>query len=99
MDYTCIETNTDLRDYLKELDNRNQHILALDIEADLFLHSYGIKLCLIQIYDGYNKVLIDPLQIDNNTLRILFENRNTLKVMYDAASDLSLLKNDLPPQN
>lgn len=93
MDYTYIETDTDLRDYLEELRNTNQHTLALDTEADLFRYSYGKKLCLIQIYDGSNKILIDPLQIDNDTLRILFENRNILKVMYDAASDLNLLKN------
>lgn len=95
MDYTYIERKTDLRHYLKELEDNNNKILALDIEADMFLHSYGEKLCLIQINDGINKLIIDPLKIDNDTLRLLFENRDILKVMYDAASDLFLLKNTL----
>ncbi|MDP3298163.1 MAG: hypothetical protein Q8N09_11375, partial [Thermodesulfovibrionia bacterium] len=51
------------------------------------------KLCLTQIFDGVNNIIIDPFKIDNNTLKLLFENTNILKVMYDAGSDLSLLKN------
>ena len=40
-----------------------------------------------------NNIIIDPFKIDNDTLKLLFENTNILKVMYDAGSDLSLLKN------
>jgi ribonuclease D len=47
----------------------------------------------VQIFDGTNKVLIDPLDIDNHTLKAFFESRNILKIVYDASSDSSLLKN------
>jgi ribonuclease D len=47
----------------------------------------------VQIFDGANKVLIDPLEIDNQTLKSFFESRNILKIVYDAGSDSSLLKN------
>jgi ribonuclease D len=40
-----------------------------------------------------NNIIIDPFKIDHDTLKLLFENTNILKVMYDAGSDLSLLKN------
>ncbi|MEW6602113.1 MAG: hypothetical protein AB1499_14160, partial [Nitrospirota bacterium] len=42
---------------------------------------------------GVNSVIIDPFKIDVDTLKLLFENKDVLKVMYDAGSDLSLLKN------
>jgi ribonuclease D len=47
----------------------------------------------VQIFDGAESVIIDPLQIDSQSLKFLFENRDILKIMYDAASDSSLLKN------
>lgn len=38
-------------------------------------------------------MIIDPLAIDKHSLKLLFENRDILKIMYDASSDSSLLKN------
>ncbi len=93
MDYIKIENRAELRSYLKKFKEKGLHIIALDIEAESNLHSYGEKLCLTQIFDGENKIIIDPLDIDNDTLKLLFENPNIMKVMYDAGSDLSLLKN------
>ena len=68
-------------------------VVALDIEAELNLHHYGQRLCLVQIYDGVNKILLDPFDIDTQTLKYFFEDRNILKIVYDAGSDSSLLKN------
>jgi ribonuclease D len=65
----------------------------LDTEGENNLHAYGEALGLVQVFDGTDKVIIDPLQIDRDTLKLLFENRDILKIMYDAASDSSLLKN------
>ena len=93
MTYIYITSKDELRLYLKNVEDKKHYVIALDIEAELFLHAYGEKLCLIQIFDGVKKILIDPFNIDNYTLKILFENKNVLKVMYDASSDLSLLKN------
>ncbi len=93
MNYIYIENKSDLRAYLEELADKGHSIIALDIEAESNLHAYGEKLCLAQIFDGVSRVIIDPLGIDRNTLRLLFESTGILKVMYDAGSDLSLLKN------
>ena len=93
INYFKIESSVELRSYLKQLDDKKQNIIALDIEAESNLHAYGEKLCLTQIFDGINSVIIDPFKIDNGSLKLLFENPKILKVMYDAGSDLSLLKN------
>jgi ribonuclease D len=93
MDYTYITKRSELIAYLDSLDEQKNCVIALDIEAELNLHAYGEKLCLVQIFDGANKILIDPLEIDNHTLKAFFESRNILKIVYDASSDSSLLKN------
>ncbi|MBI4683528.1 MAG: hypothetical protein HY757_10585 [Nitrospirae bacterium] len=93
MNYISIDNKAGLRSYLEKFEDKGLHIIALDIEAESNLHAYGEKLCLIQIFDGVNSLIIDPLKIDNYTLKLLFENTDILKVMYDAGSDLSLLKN------
>lgn len=93
MNYIKIEKRSELRAYLKKFEEKGLHTIALDIEAESNLHAYGERLCLTQIFDGVNSIVIDPFGIDNDTLRLLFENTDVLKVMYDAGSDLSLLKN------
>ncbi|RJQ50221.1 MAG: hypothetical protein C4538_00565 [Nitrospiraceae bacterium] len=95
MNYINIDSRAALRAYLEKFKNKGLHVIALDIEAESNLHAYGERLCLIQVFDGVNSVIIDPFGIDNATLKLLFENTNILKVMYDAGSDLSLLKNTI----
>ncbi len=84
-----------MRSYLKRFKEKEEHIIALDIEADCNRHAYGEKLCLIQVFDGENRVIIDPLDIDTRTLKRLFEDPNVLKIMYDAGSDMALLQNSM----
>ena len=93
MDYIWIDGKAELRSYLQDFAESRRYIMAVDIEAESNLHAYGEKLCLIQIFDGVNQVIIDPLEMDADAPRALFEDRTILKVMYDASSDLSLLKN------
>jgi ribonuclease D len=93
MDYKYIKTRDELYAYLRRFEFKKTYTLALDIEAELNRHAYGEKLCLVQIYDGTENVIIDPLEIDIETLRHFFENRYILKIMYDASSDSSLMKN------
>jgi ribonuclease D len=93
MNYKLIKNNSELSSYLSIFEDQKNSIIALDTEAELNLHAYGETLCLVQIFDGVNKVLIDPFKIGKELLRSFFENRNILKIIYDAASDLSLLKN------
>jgi len=93
MNYTYIKSKNRLQSYLRDFEAKKQYVMALDIEAESNLHSYGERLCLIQIFDGIDTILVDPFQIDDATLKLLFENTSILKVMYQASSDLSLLKN------
>jgi ribonuclease D len=93
MNYKFIKNNSELSSYLSTFEDKKSAIIALDTEAELNLHAYGETLCLVQIFDGANKVLIDPFKIDKELLKSFFENRNILKIIYDAASDLSLMKN------
>jgi len=93
LNYIKIENKAGLRSYLEKFKEKGLHIIAIDIEAESNLHAYGEKLCLIQIFDGVNSIIIDPFKIDIETLKLLFGNKDILKVMYDAGSDLSLLKN------
>jgi ribonuclease D len=92
-DYCYLNKKEELFSYLESLEDKKCYMVALDIEAELNLHAYGETLCLIQIFDGTDRIIIDPLEIDNTGLKTLFENRNILKIMYDASSDSSLLKN------
>lgn len=93
MNYKYIKNRHELRSYLDSFEEKKPYVIALDIEAELNLHAYGEDLCLIQIFDSTDKIIIDPLEIDNHILKVLFESRNILKIVYDASSDLSLLKN------
>jgi ribonuclease D len=93
MTYKFIKTNHELSSYLTIFEDKKVSTIALDTEAELNLHAYGETLCLVQIFDGADKVLIDPFKIDYEILKSFFENRDILKIIYDAASDLSLMKN------
>lgn len=90
MDYVELRTKHAVFAYLHSLE---RNIISVDIEGEYNLHEYGEKVCLIQIYDGQQFVLIDPLAVEQDALKKLFENPRLLKVMYGAASDLSVLKN------
>lgn len=91
--YTFIDNDADFFLYLTELQENKHQLIALDIESNQDMHAYGKQLCLIQIYDSKNNIIVDPYHIDDSLLAVLFEDRNILKVMYDAPSDISLLVN------
>lgn len=93
MDYLYIKTRKALRAYVKSYEEQKNAVIALDIEAELNRHVYGEQLCLVQICDGEQLVLIDPLETGVELLRPLFEKDTVLKIVYDVSSDLPLLKN------
>jgi ribonuclease D len=93
MEYILITKRKELVPFLEGWSLKKNTVVALDVEAELNLHHYGQKLCLVQIFDGVNKILLDPFDIDTQTLKYFFEDRNILKIVYDAGSDSSLLKN------
>ncbi len=70
--------------------------VAVDIEGENNLHSYGIRVCLVQLFDGKRGYLVDPLAIrDRSLLRQLLQESGWTKVMFDSANDLLALRHDL----
>lgn len=91
MSNRLITGNKEFRSYLQSLTERKATMLGLDIEGEFNLHVYGERLCLIQVYDGSESSAIDPVGIDVQLLQEFFEDRSTLKIMYDSLSDQALL--------
>lgn len=90
--YSYLSDDDELHSYIQGLRDNKKYIMALDTEGESNLHAYGEKLCLIQVCDGARLLLIDPLKMGNEILRLLFESSDILKVMYDASADISLLR-------
>jgi ribonuclease D len=93
MNYNYIQNNERFRAFLNDFEEKQFYLAAVDIEAENNRHAYGETLCLIQVFDGTKRTIIDTLKINSDLIKVFFENRNILKLMYDAGSDLSLLKN------
>ncbi len=91
-DYSYIRSDDELRSSIQDLRDSKKFVVALDTEGENNRHAYGQRLCLVQVYDGTRLLLVDPLAMSDEALRLLFESRDILKVMYDASNDLSLLK-------
>jgi ribonuclease D len=87
-----LKTDNEIYDYLDTLDKHDRKIIAVDVEAELNLHCYGEHVCLIQIFDLENEIIIDPLKFENGEgIKRFFEKRDLLKIMYDSLSDAALL--------
>lgn len=92
--YDLVSTGSDLALLVRRLHGR--HRVALDIEGENNLHAYGIRVCLVQVFDGERGWLVDPLAIrDRAPLRALLEESTWTKVMFDSANDLLALRHDL----
>lgn len=66
--------------------------IAVDFEAEFNLHVYGEHLCLIQVFDGDEYYLIDPLSktLSKDSLKAFFS-LPVKKVWFDCQSDQSLV--------
>jgi len=91
MEYRYIKTNEAFAAYLAELQLVQITEIGLDLEGEYNLHSYGEKLCLIQIYDGHRPVIVDPFEISSKLMKKFFENKKISKIMFDSSSDQRLL--------
>ena len=90
-----LKTEDEISGYLKEIEQGRRNVIAIDIEAEFNLHCYGEHLCLIQVFDSQNEIIIDPFRFkDSAPLKGLLEKRDLLKIMYDVASDSCLLANE-----
>ncbi|MDP7421702.1 MAG: HRDC domain-containing protein [bacterium] len=91
MNYTYIDSGQKLSTYIENLAENKTEMLALDIEGESNLHQYGEKLCLVQLYDGKDAVIIDPFKTSMKELKKILENRSILKIMFDAPGDRAFL--------
>lgn len=72
----------------------NRPVIAVDTESDS-LFVYYEKVCLIQISDGTNNFIADPLVLGNiSELGRLFESESVQKVFHAAEYDIMCMKRD-----
>lgn len=89
--YRYIRTDSEIQNFRKYLQSEQIGILAMDFEGEFSLHQYGEALCLIQIFDGKNYFIIDPVHISAGELKKLLETGDIVKIFYDAQSDKALV--------
>jgi len=91
-DYRLVQTDRELARLLERLRQDNPQAVAVDLESEHNLHSYGIHVALVQLFDGRQAHLLDTLAIkDRGLLRGLLEESPWVKVMFDASGDLATL--------
>lgn len=85
-----ITENRDLQQLVSSLNKKPA--FALDLEFDRNRYRYGFNMCLMQIYDGENCYLIDPLSgnLDIKTIFPPIENPEIQKVVFAFGEDLRL---------
>ena len=92
IDYTLISSDEELKDICNKLKTKTQ--IAMDLEADS-MHHFQEKVCLIQISDGSENILIDPLSItDFSPLKLFCEDPAITKVFHGADFDIRSLDRD-----
>ncbi|WP_020403215.1 ribonuclease D [Gracilimonas tropica] len=91
MTIQLITENEALRKLSSELLQKNE--FAIDLEFDRNRYRYGFNLCLMQIFDGTQCYLIDPLSPDVNIATIFapIESDKVQKVVFAFGEDLRLL--------
>ncbi len=87
--YLYIDNNEKMAKYIRTL--RTKRVIALDLEGEFNLHSYGEHLCLLQIFDGELFALIDPFGLDLSLVKEFCENERLQKIMFDCSGDRTLL--------
>jgi ribonuclease D len=91
-EYRLIQTDRELARLLERLRQDDPQAVAVDLESEHNLHSYGIHVALVQLFDGRQAHLIDVLAVkDRGLLRALLEESPWVKVMFDASGDLATL--------
>ncbi|AEC02523.1 HRDC domain-containing protein [Parasphaerochaeta coccoides] len=91
-DYTIIASDDAFLSLLDTWRQKGINLVAMDFEGEFNLHVYGEHLCLIQLYDGHDFYLIDPFIVSARTLKSFLEADDIEKIMFDCASDASLVR-------
>ena len=86
-----IDSQVALDQLTKELENTSR--IAIDLEFDKNHYTYGFNICLIQLFQGDQCYLIDPLTIQSlQSLFSLFEDPNVELVTFAFGEDYRLLR-------
>ena len=95
-DYKLVQTEKDVADLAARLRDNGCVRAAIDIEGENNLHAYGIRVSLIQVFDGRQAFVIDVLSLPSRrALSSLLQGSSWVKVMYDAANDMLAFHHDL----
>ena len=87
--YDYIQTSGELESLVARLTRARCARLAVDVEGENNLHSYGIHVALIQLFDGSRGYAVDALAIrDAPPMKALLEQVPWVLVWFDAANDL-----------
>jgi ribonuclease D len=87
--YTVVQEDRQLEELVAGLRNNRITRLAIDVEGENNLHSYGIHVALIQLFDGTRGAVVDVLAIRNRSLlENLLEDVPWVLIWFDAANDL-----------
>jgi ribonuclease D len=91
MTIQLISAQDQLNSAISRLESSNE--IAIDLEFDKNYYRYGFNLCLMQIFDGKNCCLIDPLsnKLDIESVFPVLENDDIQKVAFAFGEDLRLL--------
>ncbi len=89
--YKLIDSDEKYKKQREIWDEKGITSFAIDFEGEFNLHIYGEHLCLIQLFDGKEYFLIDPLYVSFDLLIPFFTNPTIEKIMFDSSSDASLL--------
>ena len=89
--YTYVHEQSSLDEAANKLSFATQ--LSVDLEFDKNRFRYGFNLCLIQIFDGNETYLIDPIQqeLDLSAIFSLLEKPDLPKIVFSFGEDLRLL--------
>ena len=92
IDYTLISSDEELVNICHKLKTKQQ--IAMDLEADS-MHHFKERVCLIQIADDTENILIDPLCLtDFSPLQQFCEDPDIIKVFHGADFDIRSLERD-----
>ncbi|HTO23920.1 MAG TPA: ribonuclease D [Spirochaetia bacterium] len=87
--YQLITDSAGVSRLVERLRGEGLRRLAIDVEGENNLHRYGIHVALIQLHDGKQGYIVDPLAVrDPAALKPLLENAPWELVWFDAGNDL-----------
>ncbi len=87
--YELITTEEGVSRLVARLRDDGVRRLAIDVEGENNLHRYGIHVALIQLFDGRQGYIVDPLALKNpRALKPLLEQAPWELVWFDAGNDL-----------